>query len=86
MVVCVNMCRGMDRASRPENHSAISGDAAELSAATCSMKGRNLPLKVITTRFSPSLPVVVPTSWPGLGSGLGLGLGEGWARVGLGSG
>ena len=35
---------------------------AELSSAHCSIKGKNLPLKVMTTRFSPCFPVVVPTS------------------------
>ena len=38
------------------------GLGTPLLAATCSIKGRNLPLKVMTTRFSPSFPVVVPTS------------------------
>ena len=42
------------------NH--VLGLLAPLSSATCSMKGRNLPLKVITTLFSPCLPIVVPTS------------------------
>ena len=54
--VCAGVCAG-----RESDHSAISGDAAELSAATCSMNGKNFPLNVMTTRFSPILPTVPPT-------------------------
>ena len=43
-------------------HIQTRGLEAELSSAFCSMNGRNLPLNVMTTRFSPCFPMVVPIS------------------------